>query len=114
VDAPAVDAATLAALFEDIGRDEDAMRELIGAFLRQSGPLVSQMREPAKLHGGAHTLKSTAALLGASRLAALCRALEAESGAGPVVEAPARVAEVERELARVTAELERWTPGYRK
>jgi HPt (histidine-containing phosphotransfer) domain-containing protein len=59
------------------------------------------------LHRVVHGLKSSSAMLGASRLSELCLQLETEAAAGTLVSASARVQEIAQELRLVMKELTR-------
>jgi CheY-like chemotaxis protein len=85
----------------------DPLAELIDLFLRDARPRLEQMRTAAaagdwaKVGAGAHTLKGSASNLGARRLSALCAALEKQGKSNDGAQAPASLAEVESEFARV-------------
>lgn len=82
-----LDLETLRRLREDVG-GRPGLDRLIGVFLRELGGRRSAIRRSAAdgdlpaLRLAAHTLKSSAALLGAERLATLCRSLEAMATEG--------------------------------
>ena len=113
-----IDVAVLARLRADLGGDDDVMRELADAFLSQSPRLIEDARVAAAARAGdrlaraVHTLKSSAATLGATQLAHLARDLEADAMAGTVRDAPARVRALATEYASVEHELRAWVaPG---
>jgi histidine phosphotransfer protein HptB len=95
-------------LLDVIGGDHDDLSELIDDFLSGAPELVAQMSAAAAtadtqaLRRAAHTLKSNAQDFGATRLAALCAALEGACREGPCPEAAASVAVIaeEEEMAR--------------
>ena len=104
---PTLDAATLEALIEAVGGDRSFLAELIDAYLSDAADMVAGLEAAAAsasvedLVRPAHTLKSNSANLGALRLAALCRSLEADARAGAVADPTSRVAAVSEELERV-------------
>ena len=116
----AVDAATLGKLHHDIGGDATTIRELTDAFFRQTPKLLEDARvaaargDQAPVHRTAHTLKSSALLFGAARLADLSRALESDSESALPPRAPARVAALAEEYGRVERDLRAWLEGYQK
>lgn len=86
---PAVDAAVLDALMTEIGADMPELREhLLSSYLTDAPVLVASMSAAAALGdrpgvaGAAHQLRSSSALLGASRLAQLLAVVEQEAKAG--------------------------------
>ena len=87
-DAPVLDAAVLSELNGSVGGDREFVVELIGTFLADGAEQV--MAIDAAVAAGdaqalvrpAHTLKSSSATLGASRLSAMARALEMAGRSG--------------------------------
>lgn len=109
-----LDVAVLARLRADLGGDDATMRELAEAFFSQSPRLLEDARAGAasqareRLLRAAHTLKSSAATLGALRLAELSHALETEAIQGPVPRADARVNAIVSEYEAVERDLRAW------
>ena len=106
----AINLAALGRLLEVIGGDRADLSELIDDFLSGAPDLVAQMSAAAAaadteaLGRAAHTLKSNAQDFGATRLAALCAALEGACREGSCPEAAASVAVIaqEEEKARTS------------
>ncbi|MEA2828157.1 MAG: hypothetical protein QOG43_2596 [Actinomycetota bacterium] len=104
LDPAAIDRLVLA--FGHEGRG--VVAELVATFLAEAPSRLDALRrgvasgDPREVHRAAHTLKSGAATLGASELAAVCREVEALGGAGDVAGAAALVPAVEAgyDLAR--------------
>ena len=82
-DPPMLDANTLAELAVSVGDDASFVVELVEAYLGDAPQLIAVMQaagvgnDAAALVRPAHTLKSSSATVGALRLAALARQLEA-------------------------------------
>lgn len=112
----ALDPDALRRLMTDLGGDPEVMRELIDTFLAEAPRTVGEMRaalsgsDRRTLNRGAHSMKSTAATFGATELSRMCRELERDTERELPGDAPARVAQVEAEWARVRAELVAWKP----
>ena len=62
-------------------------------------------RNTSELYQDVHSLKGSAANLGANRLVNLCGELEARCRSGPLEVAPALLAAIHQELAKVRADL---------
>ena len=103
--APDFDDATLRRLHEELGAEEDVTRDIVQTFLKSADDLVKEGR--AALAKGdalvvrrvAHTLKSSAATVGALRLADLSRDLEArlmEGGRASAADVEALAAALEK------------------
>jgi HPt (histidine-containing phosphotransfer) domain-containing protein len=80
--------------------DREFAAELVDAYLRDAPALLETLRGP-DARRAAHTLKSTARVLGAARLAELCQELEAKAKAGSLAGAAELVARIDGEYARV-------------
>jgi CheY-like chemotaxis protein/HPt (histidine-containing phosphotransfer) domain-containing protein len=99
-----LDTARLDALRDAIGDD---FVELIMVFLDSVAEILENLRQACRrgdgdgVHRQAHTLKSSAANVGATALSALARHLESEAKAGSVSAAAGAIDELERELERV-------------
>lgn len=110
--APAIDPAALAQLRAVMGDDDDAVDEVIDAFVTSTPNLLAALRiaagagDAAGVQGTAHSLKSSSATVGALTLVALCKALEAMGRAGRIEGAREKVAQVEAEYGRVKGALE--------
>lgn len=104
-----LDPHVLARLREDLG-DDRAVASLAAVFLQElpgrSAAILAAARagDVEALRAAAHTLKSAASLLGAGRLAAICRRLEDAPAAAEADRA--RVAELLRVCRETAAALE--------
>ena len=109
---PAIDAEAFARLSEITGDDPVFLAELIDTYLDDGATQVAALREAvasgesASLTRPAHTLKSSSASIGALSLAELCRSLEADSRAGIVGDAAARVDAIAAAFESVGRELQ--------
>jgi HPt (histidine-containing phosphotransfer) domain-containing protein len=105
----AIDDAILDQLLETVGGDTTFLAELITSYLADSPPLLEEMErstaagDAASLRRAAHTLKSTSASLGAMRLSAICRDIEAAASGGALP--TANVADVAAEFRAAGAAL---------
>ena len=110
----AVDVLTLRKLEDDMGGARDVMRELVGTFLAEGPRQVAGMRaalavgDAKEVNRHAHSMKSTSATFGATRLSTLCRELEATTMNGLPRDAATQVGDIETEWARTRGELEAW------
>jgi HPt (histidine-containing phosphotransfer) domain-containing protein len=102
-----LDPSAMARLLEITGDDVAFVDELVDTFLDDATTQVDALRsaatadDPESAIRPAHSLKSSSTNVGATRLADLTRAIEADGRAGPVPDLAARVGEVETELAAV-------------
>ena len=91
--------------------DPDLVSQVVEAYLKSSSQLLDRLREaeadtdPAAIARAAHTLKSSSAQVGAHRLSALCKKLEAHGRAGRMNDTLERVEEIEAELMAVQTAL---------
>ncbi len=92
---PSLDARVLEDLARQLGAGGlDAVRDLLAMSRETGGSLLAEMeaavgaRDLARLRLASHSLKTTAASLGAARLESLCRRLEAETRAAQAPDAP--------------------------
>lgn len=117
---PVLDEATIAQLFEAVGSDPAFLDELAAAYLADAPEQLAAAR--AAIAAGsvddlirpAHTLKSSSATLGATKLAGLARELEQGARGGSLDGAEAGLMAAEAEFARVsTAIAERRRSGWR-
>ena len=93
--------------FRDAGAP-DFMRRLIDQFILESGARVRALQEAAlradapALTAGAHSLKGSSMIMGASRLAALCAQVEEQVAVAPGGTVTlALMTEIDQELVRV-------------
>jgi HPt (histidine-containing phosphotransfer) domain-containing protein len=101
-----LDRAALDELRAMTGGDATLYVELLDTFLSDADAYLAELSadpDAATLTRAAHSLKSNALSVGATGLAELCRALEADSRAGTLAdgEAEARVAAIGAELGLV-------------
>jgi CheY-like chemotaxis protein len=107
-----IDASAVSRLREELGsRGPAVISQLFATFFEKSPLLLAGLRraldsgEEPEARRAAHNLKSNAATLGAVRLTAVCKEVEARVVAGDLAAARALLPEVERELARATEAL---------
>ncbi|HEY8170666.1 MAG TPA: Hpt domain-containing protein [Candidatus Limnocylindria bacterium] len=102
-----LDRAALDDLLAMAGGDASLLVELLDSFIADADQYATELDaaiaagDDAALVRPAHSLKSNAMNVGATRLAELSRALELDARGGPVAEAESRVAAVQAELAEV-------------
>jgi two-component system sensor histidine kinase/response regulator len=107
----ALDPAAIQQLLDMTGGDPEFLDELLQSFLDGAGDQLADLERAAAagsfddLIRPVHSLKGNGANIGATRLVELARRLEADARAGPVDDAPGRVAEIAAELEVVKAEL---------
>jgi len=96
---------------------EELPRKMIEIFLSHAPVRVEQIREgvmgndPRRAVEGAHSLKSSAGNLGATRVQTLCQAVEAMAEEGDLPAAQELLPELDRAYARAREELERILQG---
>jgi CheY-like chemotaxis protein/HPt (histidine-containing phosphotransfer) domain-containing protein len=96
---------------------KDLLSSVIQAFFESSMHLARTIHEAfeaddlTKMGRSAHTLKSSSAQLGATKLSALCKELEARGLAGQAEGVPALLAELDTELEEVLESLTAVTSG---
>ena len=106
----AIDATQFAQLSDTMGEE---LPVLVDDFVASTGAMFHQLADPqvradAKVVARhVHTLKSSAAMIGAMRLSAQARELEAETKRGELAGLDAALAQMKPEFARVCAALER-------
>jgi two-component system sensor histidine kinase/response regulator len=111
---PAFDPAALGRL---VGSDPQRLRTIASRFLNDMGAAAAELREAARtgdldtLRRLAHKHRSAASMLGAHRIAELCRWLERPEAALQPEEALARVEELPRMLNEVATGLGLGPPG---
>jgi HPt (histidine-containing phosphotransfer) domain-containing protein len=113
IDSPVLDPGAIAELRKARAAFEKPLliRQLVEIYQTNAPKRVEQLRgaiasgDTRTVGLAAHTLKSNCAMLGATRLAGLCGALEECGDKAMLAEAPAVLAQVEGELARVLAAL---------
>ena len=110
---PALDPAVTASLRKlAMATKWSLLNEIYDSFLSSAVDELAAIRagvvgnDAAGLRNAAHKFKGASANLGASHLAELCRQLEVLCEAGRVDGAGQRLAELEREFARVKSEIE--------
>jgi HPt (histidine-containing phosphotransfer) domain-containing protein len=111
---PALDEAVLARLIADTGDDTEFVRELIDTFTESAPPLLAELQsalaagDAVTVHRAAHTLKSSAASLGALRLADEAAGIEvaAKGGELPPEAASADLARTVHEALEVLRAVE--------
>ena len=108
-DVPLVDEATLRELLESTGDDVGFVRELIETYLADTPAQLEAMTaavevdDAAALVRPAHTLKSSSATVGASRLSSVARELEMAGRTGTLEPAVRSSLETAHELSQATA-----------
>jgi len=109
-DTPIVDEGALNELMESTGDDVGFVRELIDTFLADTPAQLEAMTsaveadDAAALVRPAHTLKSSSATVGASRLSSVARELEMAGRTGALEPGVRASLDTARELSQVTAE----------
>jgi HPt (histidine-containing phosphotransfer) domain-containing protein len=99
---PILDESALAELRASVGGDEDFVRDLIGTFLAEEPANLDLVAAAAARTDAeaiirpAHTLKSSAAAIGAARLSAICRQIETAGREGRTADLPALTEEARR------------------
>jgi HPt (histidine-containing phosphotransfer) domain-containing protein len=88
--------------------DREFAAELVDAYLRDAPALLETLRGP-NAGRAAHTLKSTARVLGPARLAELCQELEALAKADRLGDAAGLLGRIDAEHARVRRALQELT-----
>jgi len=90
---------------------QDILPQIIETFLETSAQTIQKAKQAlaaqdaSELYQRVHSLKGSAANLGANRLVNLCGELEARCRSGPLEVAPALLAAIHQELAKVRADL---------
>jgi PAS domain S-box-containing protein len=96
-----------AALLEQVGGDEEILRQVIQVFLEEASPLMTEMRQAlaggnaARLEKAAHSLKGAAGLFAVPGVPEAARQLEALGRAGQLAEAAEVCGRLEHELGRL-------------
>ena len=109
-DTPIVDEGALNELMESTGDDVGFVRELIETYLAETPTQLEAMTsaveadDAAALVRPAHTLKSSSATVGASRLSFVARELEMAGRAGALEPGVHASLDTARELSQATAE----------
>jgi HPt (histidine-containing phosphotransfer) domain-containing protein len=113
LDAPSAEAAIDPEVYGALAETmEDEMASLIDDFLSSTGELLAQLaaaesaRDPAAMQMQAHSIKSSAAAVGALPLSELARVLEARAASGRFEGLAEVSAALRCEFARATGELE--------
>ena len=106
-----LDPAAMDRLLEITGGDIEFVDELVDTFIDDATTQLDGLRAAASQGAAesavrpAYSLKSNSVNVGATTLAELCRALEADGRAGPIGDLGARVAAIDTEFAAVREEL---------
>jgi HPt (histidine-containing phosphotransfer) domain-containing protein len=106
-----LDEAALVSLLEMVGGDPDFVDELIDTFLADAPRQLAELRTAvatgtaADAVRPAHSLKGTAATIGARAVEAVSRSIEEQAGDGNVDGLDDQVRELERALADLEAAL---------
>ncbi len=105
--APGLDPEAVRSLRDLVGGDDDALAEIVDAFLDDAPVQIHALRTAAMAGDAvvagraAHTLKANGRTFGAHELADLCQELEAAARAGDVATVVARVDDVDASWQRV-------------
>jgi signal transduction histidine kinase/DNA-binding response OmpR family regulator/HPt (histidine-containing phosphotransfer) domain-containing protein len=116
----AVAISALVELAESMGGDNEAVREMVGAFLAMAPALIEDIktayvkRDAATLRTAAHTLKPNAQMFGAKKLHEACVALEAHGKAADFDAAAPLVTQVAALGERALRELRAWSEGVQE
>jgi HPt (histidine-containing phosphotransfer) domain-containing protein len=106
-----LDRAALAGLLDTVGGDREFLVELIETYLADSPRLLAGLRaglaagDAVAVRRDAHTLKSTSATFGATRLATMCREIEAAAAVPDLAGLAPRIEAVAAEFETVAAAL---------
>jgi histidine phosphotransfer protein HptB len=106
-----VDIGTVRALYDLLGRDREALAELVDAFVDEAPASLAELRRgagdgDAALAGrAAHTLKSNGSTFGATELVSLCRRLEIAAREDDLVATAHLIDRVDAQLGLVSREL---------
>lgn len=102
-----LDPSATRALSELLAGDQEALAELVDAFLEEAPKQLAELRasDAAVAGRAAHTLKSNALTFGAVELASLCRRLEEAARAGTLDGQRDTIDRVEAEWPRVRSAL---------
>jgi HPt (histidine-containing phosphotransfer) domain-containing protein len=117
--ARAVDVDAVRALYELIGRDREALAELVDAFVEDTPGSLAELRrgaddgDTAVAGRAAHTLKSNATTFGAAELVSLCRRLEIAARADELAGSAHLIDRVDVQLVLVCRELTTLRDGER-
>ena len=108
---PVLDQTVVDELRESVGGDDDFVRELVATYVEEARTHVDGMTDAATAGDSAaivrpaHTLKSTSASIGAMRLSAICRDIEAGRVKSMLI--PAMADHLRRESIKFVDELKR-------
>jgi HPt (histidine-containing phosphotransfer) domain-containing protein len=103
-------------LTRNVADDAALLAELVGLFLDEAPRLLAEIRAAAgsgragEVEAAAHTLKSAAGSMAGVQLSATAQALELIGRRGALADAAPLIDRLERELARLAAELRRLVP----
>ena len=108
-----IDESVLSALKSSLGDDDAVMRQLIDMYLADAPKLVNDAKaalatgEQDKLTRAAHSLKSTSATMGATRVSACAKDIEVMARTARFAEAASAIDQLEAELDGALAILKR-------
>ncbi len=111
IDARALDADAVRALYELLGEDREALEEVVDAFLDEAPKRLAELRrgvdgDDFALAGrAAHTLKSNGGTFGAVELVSLCRRLAEAARANDLAGSADRLDAVDVQWTLVSKEL---------
>ena len=96
-----------------VGEDgEEVIKEVIAAYLEETPKLLQEIasaiaqKNAQQLYRAAHTLKSSSAMLGATKLGNLCKELELMGRAGTIQDGESKKLQLETEYETVKAALQ--------
>jgi HPt (histidine-containing phosphotransfer) domain-containing protein len=95
------------------------LSRVLGRYIGETSKLIRNLKDAADrddigaIHGMAHNLKSSSALVGAHRMAELCGTLELDSRDGKPEDLPARIADLAAAFNQARAALEELIEGKR-
>jgi HPt (histidine-containing phosphotransfer) domain-containing protein len=116
----AIDPAVWADLLESVGGDADFIDELLEVFFDDSPRLLATMEDALSagnaedLRRAAHSLKSSSAGFGATRLSETCKEVEDMGKAGALEGADERIGQITKEYNEARAALEAIQRGIQR
>jgi len=108
---PAIDAARLIELQEDLGGDPGLFKQILRSFLDEAPQQLAEGRQASRdgraqgVHEAYHSLKSTSATVGAMTFSALCKEIELAARGGTVLD-PEKFDRADRLFEEARRELE--------
>ncbi len=113
-DQPVLDPATIASLRE-LSDDGEFLKEIAGIFLSDTPERIAELErsqaagDTVTFTRAAHSIKGSAANIGATALGAIASRLESAAKATPIAQLTPQIEDVKAEFAVVRAELEKLT-----